>query len=64
MATTPSVLGDLDTREVTVLQRIQPPPRFAIHPGASSRFLVAFVDPPEDVARYTLEVVSASPIDR
>lgn len=63
-ATTPPVLSDLDTREVTVLQRIKPPDRFAIGPGADARFLIAFVDPPEGVARYTVEVISAASVPR
>lgn len=63
-ATTPPVLSDLDTREVSVLQRIKPPARFAIAPGDAARFLVAFVDPPDGVARYDLDVVSAGSVAR
>lgn len=63
-ATTPPVLSDLDTREVSVLQRIKPPARFAIAPGDAARFLVAFVDPPDGVARYDLDVVAASSVAR
>lgn len=64
VATTPPVLSDLDSREVTVLQRIQPPPRFAIAPGEDAKFLAVFVDPPEGIAHYSLDVVSASALQR
>ncbi len=64
VATTPPVLSDLDSREVSVLQRIQPPRRFAIAPGDDARFLVVFVDPPDGVARFALDVVSASAVRR
>jgi hypothetical protein len=63
-ATTPPVLSDLDTREVTVLQRIKPPDRFAIAPGADARFLIAFVDPPDGVARYAVDIVAADSVPR
>lgn len=63
-ATTPAVLGDLNTREITVLQRSQPPPRFAINPGAAASFVIVFIDPPDGVERFAAEVVAASPLAR
>lgn len=61
VAVSPEVLAATDAYGVSVLERIQPPPRFAVSPGDSAEFVIAFVDPPAAVAGYTVEVVSALP---
>ncbi len=59
-----AVLSDLDSREVSILQRIQPPPRFALPPGQSAPFVLVFPDPPAEAAEVVASIQSASEIDR
>jgi predicted Zn finger-like uncharacterized protein len=53
------VLKDLTAQEVTILQRLTPPKRFAIEPGESSTFVIVFMDPPRQAVEFTTQVVAA-----
>lgn len=64
VAVSPEVLAATDTHGITLLERIQPPARFAVSPGESADFVIAFVDPPDGVVRHSVEVVAASPAQR
>lgn len=59
-----AVLNDLDSREVSVVQRIQPPPRFALPPGHVAPFIMVFVNPPTAATEVVASVVSAREIER
>jgi len=58
-AVSAAILNDLTPREVSVLQKIQPPARFTIAPGDTKSFLIVFMDPPPGIAAFTAEVVGA-----
>lgn len=53
------VLKDLTPRELSVLQKLNPPSRFTIEPGASSTFVIVFMDPPKAAVSYSAQVVAA-----
>lgn len=53
------VLKDLTAQEVTILQRLTPPKKFAIEPGESSTFVIVFMDPPRQAVEFTTQVVAA-----
>jgi predicted Zn finger-like uncharacterized protein len=52
------VLKDLTVRELSVLQTLQPPARFAIEPGESAAFVIVFMDPPRAAVAFTTQVVA------
>lgn len=53
------VLKDLTPRELSVLQKLNPPSRFTIEPGASSTFVIVFMDPPKGAVSFSAQVVAA-----
>lgn len=53
------VLRDLTPRELSVLQKLNPPKRFAIEPGESSTFVIVFMDPPRGAVEFAVQVVAA-----
>jgi len=53
------VLRDLTPRELSVLQKLNPPKRFTIEPGESSTFVIVFMDPPRGAAEFAIQVVAA-----
>lgn len=53
------VLKDLTPRELSVLQKLNPPSRFTIEPGASSTFVIVFMEPPKAAVSYSAQVVAA-----
>jgi hypothetical protein len=53
------VLKDLTPRELSVLQKLNPPRRFMIEPGGASTFVIVFMDPPADAVEFTTKVVAA-----
>jgi len=53
------VLKDLTPRELSVLQKLNPPSRFTIEPGASSTFVIVFMDPPKAAVSFSAQVVAA-----
>lgn len=62
-AVSAKILGDLTTREVSVLQKIAPPKQFGIKPGERTPFVVVFMDPPKDAAELSAQVIAASDQD-
>lgn len=53
------VLRDLTPRELSVLQKLNPPKRFTIEPGESSTFVIVFMDPPRGAAEFAVRVAAA-----
>ena len=53
------VLKDLTPRELSILQKLSPPQKFAIEPGDASTFVIVFMDPPRDAAEFTAQVIGA-----
>jgi predicted Zn finger-like uncharacterized protein len=53
------VLKDLTQRELSILQKLNPPKRFMIEPGGSSTFVIVFMDPPRAAAEFSAQVVAA-----
>lgn len=60
-AVSPEVLAATDSFGVSVLERMQPPPRFQVSPGTATGFVIAFVDPPDGVENFAVEVLAAQP---
>lgn len=53
------IVKDLSSKEISLLQRLEPPKRFEIRPGESAGFSVVFLAPPAGVKEFTARVVSA-----
>ncbi len=53
------VLKDLTPRELSILQKLNPPKQFMIEPGESSTFVIVFMDPPRDAVEFTTRAVAA-----
>ncbi len=53
------VLKDLTPRELSILQRLSPPRRFVVEPGAPSTFVIVFMDPPREAVEFSTQVVAA-----
>lgn len=53
------IVKDLSSKEISLLQRLEPPRRFEIRPGESAGFSVVFLAPPAGVKEFTARVVSA-----
>jgi predicted Zn finger-like uncharacterized protein len=55
------IVKDLSSKEISLLQRLEPPKRFEIRPGESAGFSVVFLSPPKAAKEFTARVVSAQP---
>jgi hypothetical protein len=53
------VLKDLTPRELSILQKLNPPKRFMIEPGESATFVIVFMDPPREAVEFSTQVVGA-----
>jgi predicted Zn finger-like uncharacterized protein len=53
------IVKDLSTKEVSLLQRLEPPQRFEIQPGESAGFTVVFTSPPQGLREFSARVVAA-----
>jgi len=53
------IVKDLSTKEIALLQQLEPPKRFEIRPGESAAFSVVFLDPPAGLGEFTARVVAA-----
>ena len=53
------IVKDLSSKEISLLQRLEPTKRFEIRPGESAGFSVVFLAPPSGVKEFTARVVSA-----
>jgi hypothetical protein len=53
------IVKDLSSKEISLLQRLEPPQRFEIRPGQSASFTVVFMDPPEEFREFSTRVVAA-----
>lgn len=53
------IVKDLSTKEISLLQRLEPPKRFEIRPGESAGFSVVFVNPPRGLKEFTARVAAA-----
>lgn len=53
------IVKDLSSKEISLLQRLEPPKRFEIRPGESAGFSVVFLTPPPSLKEFTTRVVSA-----
>jgi len=55
------IVKDLSTKEISLLQRLEPPKRFEIRSGESAGFSVVFVGPPPGLKEFSTRVVAAQP---
>lgn len=53
------IVKDLSSKEISLLQQLEPPKRFEIRPGESAGFSVVFLAPPSGVREFTARVLSA-----
>ncbi|MBI2962911.1 MAG: zinc-ribbon domain-containing protein [Deltaproteobacteria bacterium] len=53
------IVKDLSSKEISLLQRLEPPKRFEIRPGESAGFSVVFLMPPPTLKEFTTRVLSA-----
>jgi len=53
------IVKDLSSKEISLLQRLEPPRRFEIRPGESAGFSVVFLSPPAGAKEFTARVVAA-----
>ena len=53
------IVKDLSTKEITLLQRLEPPKRFEIRPGEAAGFSVVFLNPPPTLKEFTAKVAAA-----
>lgn len=53
------MVKDLSSKEISLLQRLEPPQRFEIRPGQSAAFTVVFMNPPEGFREFSARVVAA-----
>jgi len=53
------MLRDLSSQQVTIISGIRPNKSFMIQPGEKAPFVIVFVNPPNAVAEFTTQVVSA-----
>jgi hypothetical protein len=54
----PHDVHDLSTREIDLLQALEPPHDWRLLPGEDGDFLVAFVDPPQPLQEFRVEVAA------
>lgn len=55
------IVRDLSTKEISLLQRLEPPKRFEIRPGEAAGFSVVFLNPPAGVKEFSARVLAAQP---
>ena len=55
------IVKDLSMKEISLLQRLEPPKRFEIRSGESAGFSVVFLNPPAGLREFTARVVAAQP---
>lgn len=55
------MLAEMTPREIDFLQRLEPQKNFVVAPGAESRFLVVFTDPPAGARNLRIAVIKAMP---
>jgi len=55
------MLAEMTPREIDFLQRLEPQKNFVLAPGAESRFLVVFTDPPVGARTLRIAVTKAMP---
>ncbi len=55
------IVKDLSTKEISLLQGLEPPKRFEIRPGESAGFSVVFEKPAAGVKEFSARVVAALP---
>lgn len=53
------IVKDLSPKEISLLQRLEPPQRFEIKPGEAAGFSVVFMSPPPGLKEFSARVVSA-----
>ena len=53
------IVRDLSTKEISLLQRLEPPKRFEIRPGEAAGFSVVFLNPPAGVKEFSARVLAA-----
>jgi predicted Zn finger-like uncharacterized protein len=54
----PQDVSELGIREIELLQTLKPSADWVLRPGEQDRFLVAFVDPPQPLTEFAVEVVA------
>jgi predicted Zn finger-like uncharacterized protein len=55
------IVKDLSSKEISLLQRLEPTKRFEIRPGESAGFSVVFLNPPLGLKEFTARVAAAQP---
>lgn len=53
------IVKDLSVKEISLLQRLEPPQRFEIRPGEAAGFSVVFMNPPPRLKQFSTRVVAA-----
>jgi predicted Zn finger-like uncharacterized protein len=53
------IVKDLSSKEISLLQRLEPPQRFEIRPGEAAGFTVVFMNPPTGLKEFSTRVVAA-----
>lgn len=53
------IVRDLSSKEISLLQRLEPPQRFEIRPGEAAAFTVVFMNPPAGLKEFSTRVVTA-----
>ncbi len=53
------IVKDLSSREISLLQRLEPTKRFEIRPGESAGFSVVFMSPPSGLKEFSAKVLAA-----
>ena len=53
------IVKNLSSKEISLLQRLEPPQRFEILTGQSAAFTVVFMNPPEEFREFSARVVAA-----
>jgi hypothetical protein len=56
------IVRDLSSKEISLLQRLEPPKRFEIRPGESAGFSVVFMSPPPGLKEFSAKVLAAQPV--
>ena len=52
------VIKELTSRELSIVQGVNPPSRFTVEPGGTSTFVIVFMEPPRDAVEFSAQVVA------
>jgi hypothetical protein len=55
----PGMVGEMTSREIEFLQRLDPQKNFAVSPSHAAPFLLVFIDPPRQISNLRIQVAKA-----